>query len=65
MISAMPMSDETRRRLEAIKAHREDKEPAILAAFDEGAGLREIARALDMTHPAIKYIIEKNRPEAS
>lgn len=36
-----------------------DRNLSILTAYAEGAGLREIARAVNMTHPAVKYIIDK------
>lgn len=39
---------------------RKDRDAQIVLAFIGGAGLREIARAVNMTHPAVKYILEKN-----
>lgn len=61
----MPMSDETRHRLEAIALHHGDRTAAILAARAEGASLREIADAVGLTHPAIKHILDNATKEAS
>ena len=40
---------------------REDLEVAIIEAFLEGAGQREIARAVNMSHPAVKYILDRHQ----
>jgi len=36
-----------------------ERNAAILTAFAEGASLREIGQAANMTHTAIKYIVDK------
>lgn len=35
------------------------RDAAIVDAYLSGAGLREIARAVDMTHPGVKAIIDR------
>lgn len=40
--------------------YKTERDALIVMAFLEGAGVREIARAVNMSHPAVKYIIEKN-----
>lgn len=37
-----------------------NRDTQIVLAFIEGAGVREIARAVNMTHPAVKYILDKH-----
>lgn len=37
----------------------QERNAAILTAFAEGASLREIGQAANMTHTAIKYIVDK------
>lgn len=37
-----------------------NRDAQIVLAFIEGAGVREIARAVGMTHPAVKYILDKH-----
>lgn len=39
---------------------RRERDALIVMAFIDGAGVREIARAVGMTHPAVKYILDKN-----
>lgn len=55
------------RRLERAAAQvdraRENLEAEIVAAFVGGAGLREIARAVGMTHPTVKAMIDKHVTE--
>lgn len=40
--------------------YKNERDALIVMAFIDGAGVREIARAVGMTHPAVKYIIDKN-----
>jgi hypothetical protein len=39
---------------------RQTRDAEIVSAHRSGAGLREIARATRLTHPAIKRIVEKS-----
>ncbi|HSZ38453.1 MAG TPA: hypothetical protein VK817_00700 [Trebonia sp.] len=55
-----------RRIVLAARAARKTREwkakrdAEIVAAHQEGDGLREIARAVGMSHPAVKKIVEKH-----
>lgn len=40
--------------------YKNERDALIVMAFIGGAGIREIARAVNMTHPAVKYIVEKH-----
>ncbi len=48
-----------RAALQAEQA-KTNRDAQIVLAFIEGAGVREIARAVGMTHPAVKYILDKH-----
>lgn len=39
---------------------KQERDAEIVAAHQEGDGLREIARAVGLSHPAVKKIIEKH-----
>lgn len=51
----------------ALRAERskQDRDAEIVVAFLHGAGIREIARAVKMSHPAVKYILDKNAEDPS
>lgn len=54
-----PLEDLLKRAAAKAERSRTERDGTILLAYAEGAGLREIARAVGMTHPAVKYIVEK------
>lgn len=62
-VSGMDPEIESRLKRAAVRANRarDDLEAAIIEAFLAGAGQREIARAVDMSHPAVKYILDRHR----
>lgn len=64
-VSGMDPEIESRLRRAAVRSNRarEDLEQAIIDAFLAGAGQREIARAVDMSHPAVKYILDRHQNE--
>lgn len=64
-VSGMDPEIESRLKRAAVRSSRarEDLEQAIIDAFLAGAGQREIARAVDMSHPAVKYILDRHQNE--
>jgi hypothetical protein len=64
-VSGMDPEIESRLKRAAVRSNRarEDLEQAIIDAFLAGAGQREIARAVDMSHPAVKYILDRHQNE--
>lgn len=64
-VSGMDPEIESRLKRAAVRSNRarEDLEQAIIGAFLAGAGQREIARAVDMSHPAVKYILDRHQNE--
>lgn len=54
-----PVEDLLKRAAARAEKSLAERNLAILTAYAEGAGLREIARAVNMTHPAVKYIVDK------
>jgi hypothetical protein len=44
---------------QAERARRE-RDDHIVRAFLDGAGLREIARAVKMSHPGVRHILDKH-----
>lgn len=62
-LRSVPMSDETRKRLaragELQQKWRRERDEWIVKAFLEGGGVREIAREVGLTHPAVIKIIER------
>lgn len=54
-----PVEDMLKRAASRAEKSLQERNTAILTAFAEGASLREIARAVNMSHPAIKYIVDK------
>lgn len=59
----MPLDPQQERRLtnaarKALSWHQ-TRDAEIVAARQAGAGLREIARATQLTHPTIKKIVER------
>lgn len=63
-IDGMPLDDSTRRALDRIatKIERsiEQRNALICDAYRNGAGLREIARAVHLTHPGVRQILIRN-----
>lgn len=53
-----PVEDHLRRAAARAEKSLQERNAAILTAFAEGASLREIARVANMSHPAIKYIVD-------
>ena len=53
---------EKRLQRAATRAERakDERDVAIIEAYLAGGGIREIARAVNLTHPAVKYILERN-----
>lgn len=49
-----------RRAARNMTVARTQLEVEILEAFLAGAGVREIARTVDMSHPGVKYILDKH-----
>ncbi len=64
-VSGVDPATESRLKRTAARANRarSDLEAAIIEAFLAGAGQREIARAVDMSHPAVKYILDRHQNE--
>ncbi len=64
-VSGMDPEIESRLKRAAVRSNRarEDLEQAIIDAFLAGAGQRKIARAVDMSHPAVKYILDRHQNE--
>ena len=54
-----PVEDLLKRAAARAEKSLIERNNAILLAYAEGAGLREIARAVNMTHPAVKHIVDK------
>lgn len=54
------VEDLLRRAAARAEKSLQERNTAILTAYAEGAGLREIARVANMSHPAIKYIVDKS-----
>lgn len=61
-VSPVEPAQEKRLSRAAAQAERarENRDAEIVLAFLEGAGIREIARAVNMSHPAVKYILDKH-----
>ena len=59
-----PVEDLLRRAAARAEKSLQERNAAILTAFAEGASLREIARVANMSHPAIKYIVDKAARDA-
>lgn len=64
-VSGMDPEVESKLKRAAVRANRarDDLEAAIIEAFLTGAGQREIARAVEMSHPAVKYILDRHQNE--
>lgn len=64
-VSGMDPEIESRLKRDAARSNRarDRLEQAIIVAFLAGAGQREIARAVDMSHPAVKYILDRHQNE--
>lgn len=62
-VSGMDPEIESRLKRAAVRSNRarDDLEAAIIEAFLAGAGQREIARAVNMSHPAVKYILDRHQ----
>lgn len=54
-----PVEDMLKRAAARAEKSLAERNAAILTAFAEGASLREIGQAANMTHTAIKYIVDK------
>lgn len=48
-----------RRIAQSAERMRRERDATIVEAFLGGAGLREIARAVNLTHPGVKAILDK------
>lgn len=53
-----PVEDMLKRASARAEKSLQERNAAILLAFAEGASLREIGQAANMTHTAIKYIVD-------
>jgi DNA invertase Pin-like site-specific DNA recombinase len=66
LTTEVSLSPETRRLLRRIaargKAFKRDRATAVHQAKAEGASLREIAKELGITHPAVRDIANKPVP---
>lgn len=62
-VPAVDRSEEARLARAAASAVRatEKRDRMIVESYEAGAGLREIARAVDMTHPGVRRIILRDR----
>ena len=62
-IPLVPLDETTRRALDryaaSIAIRTEERDKLICKAYTEGAGMREIARAVRMTHPGVRNILIK------
>ena len=67
-LAAMPISDDDARELSRAArmadTWRENRDRLIREAHANGAGLREIARLVGMTHPAVIKIVAKGDTDA-
>lgn len=63
-LDAVPLDDATHRALDrlATKLERttEERDALICEAYAAGAGLREIARAVHLTHPGVIQILKRS-----
>ncbi len=57
------MTPSMRRRLQEAREQRDDAqqalEDAIVAAYEAGGGMREIADEVGMTHPGVSKLLER------
>lgn len=64
MTTFEPVEPDTEKRLTSAARRAETSKRArdaeIVVAFIAGAGIREIARAVNLTHPTVKAILDRN-----
>lgn len=64
-LAGVPLTPDTARELsraaKQVESFRQRRDTLIVRAQAEGAGLREIARAVGLTHRAVAKIIERTR----
>lgn len=62
-LPSVPITPETARELtraaKRLDAARDHRDQLVVQAVREGAGLREVARAVGLTHPAITKILRR------
>lgn len=60
-ILKVPLDERSRRALDryaaSIAVRTEERDKLICQAYADGAGMREIARAVRMTHPGVRNIL--------
>lgn len=60
----MPLADDARKALRRLSAtiatKTAERDQAICEAYKAGASMREIARAVNMTHPGVRNILIRN-----
>lgn len=65
-LAGVPLPDDTARRLAAAGKHhrrwRAERDELIRVSYQEGAGPREIARLVGLSHPAVIRIIRQTPP---
>ena len=52
---------ELTRVAQRVESATKRRDRLIVEAFEQGAGLREIGRAVGMTHPGVRRVILRNR----
>lgn len=64
IVARVPLSDSSRRSLgklaETITRKTSERDRLICEAYVFGASMREIARAVGMTHPGVRNILIRN-----
>lgn len=63
-LTRMPLADDARKALGRLSAtiatKTAERDQRICEAYKAGASMREIARAVNMTHPGVRNILIRN-----